>query len=244
MKRDLYFSFESFFQDYLASCEIDIKIGTIPIRFNDPIYGYRDPNFTDFAAPGVILTIIFFLAVALTSGAMLLERNEGILERSLVNGITPIECLFAHVITQFTVMLMQTVMVLVITFAVFDITNKGPIALTALLTILTGLCGMCFGFVVSCLCDNERTATYLALGSFLPIVMLCGIIWPIQGMHYTLQLISYVLPLTKSTESLRYVMSKGWTLDNPDVYLGYVSMCIWISIFLTMSVLVLKFKKG
>jgi len=30
--------------------------------------------------------IIFFLAVALTSGAMLIERNEGILERSLVSG--------------------------------------------------------------------------------------------------------------------------------------------------------------
>jgi hypothetical protein len=32
--------------------------------------------------------IIYFLAVALTSGALLAERNEGILERSLVSGIT------------------------------------------------------------------------------------------------------------------------------------------------------------
>ncbi|GLV46576.1 oskyddad [Carabus blaptoides fortunei] len=45
--------------------------------------------------------IIFFLTVALTSGAMLLERNEGSLERSLVIGITGVELLFSHVITQF-----------------------------------------------------------------------------------------------------------------------------------------------
>lgn len=30
------------------------------------------------------------------------------------------------------------------------------------------------GFVVSCVTDSERNATYLAMGSFLPIVMLCG----------------------------------------------------------------------
>lgn len=76
---------------------------------------------------------------------MLLERNEGILERSLVNGITGTELLFAHVITQFTVMLGQTVLVLFFAFYVFDLTQKGNLILVVLLTILTGLCGMCFG---------------------------------------------------------------------------------------------------
>lgn len=56
LKRDMYNAFEHFFQDYVESCDIDRKIATIPIRFNEPVYGYRNPNFTDFAAPGVILT--------------------------------------------------------------------------------------------------------------------------------------------------------------------------------------------
>ena len=30
------------------------------------------------------------------------------------------------------------------------------------------------GFVISSLCDSELTATYFGLGSFLPILMLCG----------------------------------------------------------------------
>ncbi|XP_017774597.1 PREDICTED: ABC transporter G family member 20 [Nicrophorus vespilloides] len=244
LKRDLYFSFEDFFRAYLTSCDINDKIGSIPIRFNEPIYGYKRPNFTDFAAPGVIITIVFFLSVALTCGAMLLERNEGILERSLVNGITSVELLFAHVVTQFTVMAGQTIMVVVVTFAVFDITMKGPASLTVIMTGLTGLCGMCFGFVVATICDNERTATYLSLGSFLPIVMLCGIIWPIEGMHYSLQTIAYVLPLTKCTESLRYILAKGWTIDYREVYTGFISISAWIFFFLILSILLLKFKKG
>ncbi|EFA10297.1 ABC transporter G family member 20 [Tribolium castaneum] len=244
IQRDLYFAFEDFFKDYLSSCNIDTKVGTIPIRWETPVYGYGNPDFTDFAAPGVILTIIFFLAVALTSGAMLLERNEGILERSLVNGISGIELLSSHVITQFAVMFGQSAMVLIFSFYIFGITQNGNLLLVIILIVITGLCGMCFGFVVACSCDNERSATYMAMGSFLPIVMLCGIIWPIEAMHSILQWISYVLPLTKSTESLRCILARGWGIGTTEVYAGFVSTLIWIVVFLTISILLLKFKKG
>jgi hypothetical protein len=83
--------------------------------------------------------------VALTSGAMLLERNEGILERSLVNGINGVELLFSHVITQFTVMFGQSAMVLFFSFYIFGITQNGNLLLVVILIIMTGLCGMCFG---------------------------------------------------------------------------------------------------
>lgn len=100
------------------------------------------------------------------------------------------------------------------------------------------------GFVVSCLCDTERTATYLAMGSFLPMVMLCGIIWPIEAMHRLLQLVSLMLPLTKSTESLRSILQRGWDFNVPDVYEGFITMAIWVVVFLAISILTLKFKKG
>lgn len=32
LKRDMYYAFEDFFKDYLESCDIDSKIGKIPIR--------------------------------------------------------------------------------------------------------------------------------------------------------------------------------------------------------------------
>lgn len=100
------------------------------------------------------------------------------------------------------------------------------------------------GFVVSCSCDNERSATYMAMGSFLPIVMLCGIIWPIEGMHPVVKIFSVFLPLTKSTESLRSILQRGWLISNPNVWIGFASTGIWIVIFLTISILLLKFKKG
>lgn len=106
------------------------------------------------------------------------------------------------------------------------------------------VCYAVLGFVVSCACDNERSATYLAMGSFLPIVMLCGIIWPIEGMFPGLKYVAIFLPLTKSTESLRSILQRGWEFTNPNVYMGFISISVWVVIFLTISILLLKFKKG
>ncbi|XP_066145977.1 ABC transporter G family member 20 [Euwallacea fornicatus] len=242
--RDLLFGMEGYAKNFLVECDINPAAFGRPVKFERPIYGYGDPDFTDFAAPGVILTIIFFMAVALTSGSMLLERNEGILERSLVNGITGTEILFSQVITQFVVMLGQTSMVLAFAFPVFQLTQNGNWILLFTLTLLGGVCGMGFGFVVACACDTERSATYLALGSFLPIVMLCGIIWPIEAMSPYLSWMSDFLPLTKATESLRCIIARGWGMTVPSVYWGFISITLWILIFLSISILALKFKKG
>nr|XP_050869462.1 ABC transporter G family member 20 [Vespula vulgaris] len=244
LQRNILYSYLDFAREITIACNYSEKLTNIPLDFRTPIYGPLDPNFTDFAAPGIILTIIFFLSVALTSGAMLLERNEGLLERSLVSGVTGPEILFGQVITQFMVMTGQTIMVLIFTFAVFKLTCEGNIGWVSLLTILTGLCGMCFGFVIACFCENERSATYVAMGSFLPIVMLCGIIWPVEGMHPVLRYISFVLPLTKSTESMRTMLARGWNMSQSSVYNGFIATFIWITIFLTLAILLIKFKKG
>ncbi|XP_026729160.1 ABC transporter G family member 20 [Trichoplusia ni] len=242
--RDLQLAFMDASEHLATVCDLPTRIMSIPVHFNKPIYGLDVPNFTDFAGPGVILTIVFFLAVALTSGSMLAERNEGILERSLVSGITGTEILFSHVIVEMLVMLVQSAVVLLLGFLLFGLTMKGPIGWVICLTVMTGLCGMTFGFVVSCLCDTDRTATYIALGSFLPMVLLCGIIWPIEGMHVVLQWISYFLPLTLSTEGLRSMLQRGWSVNTPTVSAGFTSIAIWIAVYLTTSILLLKFKKG
>jgi hypothetical protein len=57
------------------------------LKLEKPIYGDKSPTFTEFMAPGVVLSIAFLAAVALTALAFVMERKEGLLERSLVAGI-------------------------------------------------------------------------------------------------------------------------------------------------------------
>lgn len=55
------------------------------------------------------------------------------------------EILFSHVITQFIVMCVQTLLVLVCVFGVFKLMCEGPMIWVVILTLMTGLCGMTFG---------------------------------------------------------------------------------------------------
>ena len=58
-------------------------------------------------APGVILSITYFMAVGLTALSFIIERKEGLLERSWVAGVTATEVMLAHVVAQFAVMVVQ-----------------------------------------------------------------------------------------------------------------------------------------
>ena len=54
--RDIQYAFFDFIESILKDCQYNPAVGKIPISWQDPIYGERIPNFTDFAAPGVQLT--------------------------------------------------------------------------------------------------------------------------------------------------------------------------------------------
>ncbi|XP_077286467.1 ABC-type transporter snustorr isoform X2 [Arctopsyche grandis] len=244
LNRDLQFSYRDFAKDLFTACKENPKLGDIPIQFKEPIYGKVNPSFTDFVAPGVILTIVFFLAVALTSSVLIIERTEGLLDRSWVAGVTPAEILASHVITQFVVMCGQTALVLIFMILVFGVDCQGDIFWVVTLTILQGLCGMCFGFVISAICELERNAIQLALGSFYPTLLLSGVIWPIEGMPLVLRYIALGLPLTMATTSLRSMLTRGWAITEPDVYNGFLATIIWIALFLVITLVVLKFKRG
>lgn len=56
LNRDLQLSYKDFAQDFLQSCNENPKLADVPIQFKKPIYGETEPSFTDFVAPGVILT--------------------------------------------------------------------------------------------------------------------------------------------------------------------------------------------
>lgn len=244
LNRDIQFSYRDFAKGLLETCDYNPKLGDIPIDFMDPIYGNKNPSFTDFVAPGVILTIVFFLAVALTSSALIVERMEGLLDRSWVAGVSPGEILFSHVVTQFVVMCGQTALVLIFMISVFGVKNNGNIVFVIMLTLLQGLCGMCFGFVISAACELERNAIQLALGSFYPTLLLSGVIWPIEGMPWILRYVSLCLPLTLATNSLRSILTRGWPFTDSDVYMGFVSTLAWIALFLIVTLTILKFKRN
>ena len=97
-------------------------------------------------------------------------------------------------------------------------------------------------FQVSALCDNEQDAIQLALGSFYPNLLLSGIIWPLEGMLPQLRYISYILPQTYACEAMRGMLSRGWGIEWPQVYAGYLVTLMWTVAQLVLSAFILRMR--
>ena len=243
LQRSILYAWRDFSADVSSSMGQNPDAFEFPIQFATPVYGGHTPSFTEFMAPGVLLSISFLAAVALTALAFVMERKEGLLERSLVAGVTSLEFLLSHVLTQLLVLAVQICLLLIFTFCVFHISSEGPFIWVILLTALQGVCGMSYGLMISALCKEENSATMLALGSFYPNLLLSGTVWPVQAMPSYMKSFSYFLPQTIPIESMRYILSRGWDPTYPEVANGFLVTIAWTSFFLVSAVVIFQWKK-
>lgn len=235
-------AFQAFAVEALEQNKMSPANAQLPIQLEEPIYGIREPTFTEFMAPGVLLSIAFLAAVALTAIALVQERKEGSLERSLVAGVSSTEFIMSHVFTQLLVLHVQIFLLLIFTFLVFEIPSRGPFFWVVLLTLLQSSCGMAFGLMISAMTKEETSATMLALGSFYPNLLLSGTVWPTQAMPDAMRYFAYCLPQTLPIESLRYILSRGWDITYTQVATGFIVTIAWTSFFLVAAVIIFKAK--
>ncbi|CAF1544473.1 unnamed protein product [Rotaria sp. Silwood1] len=114
-------STELFLKEILSSLRIDPSIADPPVIIENPVYGSLTPKFINFAAPGMMVPIIFFLATGLTGLIFVVEEKEGLLERSWIAGVTTIEVICAHIIVKFFIQSIQIILLLTFTDYIFKV---------------------------------------------------------------------------------------------------------------------------
>ncbi|XP_054710779.1 LOW QUALITY PROTEIN: ABC transporter G family member 20-like [Uloborus diversus] len=236
-------SFQGFAEAVLEQHGKNPLMAQPPIVVGDPIYGDRKPNFTEFMAPGMILGIVYIMAVGLSAMSIIIEKKEGLLDRSWIAGVRSWEVLFSILLTLFLTMLLQVALVLLCTFQAFSIPSRGPIMWVVVAVLLVGLEGMAYGLFISAIVNDENIAMMIAMGSFYPNLLLSGIIWPVEAMPHYLRELSYCLPLTLIADSMRSILSRGWTITDNGIWMGYIVTICWIVPIIMISTLFFKYKK-
>lgn len=74
-----------------------------------------------FLTPIPPFSITFGLSIGLTAVALLVERNEGLLDRSWVAGVNVAELLISQVMTQFIIIIVQIALLVSITIWAFKV---------------------------------------------------------------------------------------------------------------------------
>jgi ABC-type multidrug transport system permease subunit len=178
---------------------------SFPVIFEKSNFKTDQSSLTDYMAPGIALSVIFFLSVASTASNYVIERQLGLIERSYLAGVKIIELLLSQLIIYSALMLIQIGIVLLLLIFFLEIQLKpSSIPILVSLIFLQGFCGLCYGLCLAALFYDQDTVLQLTIGSFYPILLMSGIIWPIEAQPLWLsKYISKFLPLTYATEAFR-----------------------------------------
>jgi len=89
--------------------------------------------------------MIFFISVGVTAMIIVVERLDGIWDRTLCAGVTSKEILLSHIILEAGVILIQASEVFLFVFYIFDMPCLGSYFHILVLLFLQGFAGMCGG---------------------------------------------------------------------------------------------------
>lgn len=128
--------------------------------------------------PGVALGFIFFMCALQCGLTYIVEKKDGMLNRTMVAGVSTTEIMLSHFIIQLFIMsLIQIIIAYLIVHILFKVPLEGSLILSFFLIVLNSIAGMSLGFLLATFCADEKYAMLLAMGMVFPNFLLAGLIW-------------------------------------------------------------------
>ena len=212
--------------------------GAAPPDSADVLY---NPSFssTTFMIPGLIGIIMTKVALVLTALGVVRERERGTIEQLMITPVRKLELMLGKTIPYLMIGLCDLVIVLLISWALFNVPVRGsiPLLFGEALLFLTATLGM--GLLISTVARTQLQAMQMSVFVQLPQMLLSGLIFPLAAMPWGVRWISYLLPLTYFVSVARGALLKGIGLA--DLWPETIGLAILAVTY--VSVAALRFRK-
>ncbi|XP_065910828.1 ABC transporter G family member 20-like [Dysidea avara] len=207
------------------------------------VYGKASLDFSDSVFTPIIGAMITGLSVTLTATQLITERKEGVIDRTWVAGVTPVEIILAQIMSFFVLLIFQLLPTFFTIIFGFDLPREGSLVLVFLIYVVEGMVGFAFGLTISAYISSEAFALQLSVAIFYPIVLSAGIMWPLQGLEAWIRYTAYCLPVAMPAKAVRDILLKGWGLGHQEVWLGLAIPTGWFLFFAIAATIGLHLKK-
>lgn len=192
----------------------------------------QDLGAAAFFVPSILAMALMQLGVF--SAIPLVEQREKLILKRL--GATPLPrwtLVASNIVVRLLIALVQTVLIVAIGLALFDVSIIGSLLLMLGFVVLGAVTFIAIGYVIASFARTEEAANGITSVVQFPMMFLSGIFFPIAFMPAFLQPIAALMPLTYLGDALRQVMVGGvpyaplW-LDAL-VLTGWLVVCFLIS---------------
>jgi len=170
-----------------------------------------NPNLTDlwFVIPGMCAMILQTQTIAMTTAAVVREREVGTIEQLLVTPILPIELMVGKVIPNIVIAIINMLTVLALGVFLFDVPFQGNFWLFFGLAFMYVFSGLGLGLLISTVSQNQQQAQQLNMATALVGLLLGGFMFPRSAMPLGLRLVGNLFPLTYFIPISRGIITKG-----------------------------------
>ncbi len=175
------------------------------LELNEESVQAQELNYIDYLVPGILAMSILFLS---RFGSLpLVEWREKLILKRL--GATPLRrstVVFSQVVYRLMLAVVQTIIIILVAFIVFDVQIVGNWLLLLGIVLLGALTMISISyFAVSRARTIEGAMPIIQLIQF-PMLFLSGIFWPVEFFPEFMQPIVSAIPLTYLGDALRQVM--------------------------------------
>ena len=205
---------------YIHAMVTDMQQGntlqSMPYRFEPQVrmmYNEEGNGSVNFV-PGVMALVLMLICTALTSVAVVREKELGTMEILLVSPFQPLMVLVAKAIPYLLLSLLNFTLILLVTIFVMEVPVRGSILLLYFETLLFILASLSIGLVISNNTSSQQVALLISfMGMLLPTIIFTGFIFPLESMPKVFQVIALAIPARWYYFITKTVMIKGAGLE-------------------------------
>ena len=139
--------------------------------------------------PGIIALIMIIVTALMSSITLAREMETGTMRMLLITPVKKIFIVIGKIIPYMLLSFICTLMILVISVAVFQMPIKGSLGFLLFLCIIFMFTSASFGLMISAFVSTQLDAMMVTMmGLFLPTVLLSGFLFPLDNMPYFFQI--------------------------------------------------------
>jgi len=184
--------------------------------------------------PGLVATIMMIISAMLTALTVAREWERGTMEQLAATPVRRIEVILGKLLPYLAVGLIDVTGVVALGILVFHVPFRGNPLILFGMAVLFLLGSLGLGIFISAAVKSQLLATQMAmLATYLPSVLLSGLIFDLGSMPFALRAISTVVPARYFVVVLRGVFLKGVGLDV--LWLQGLAMVLYAVVGLTLA---------
>ena len=173
----------------------------------------------------------------MTSVSIVREKELGTMEVLLASPIKPLYIILAKMIPYFVISCINLTTILLLAHFLLDIPMAGSLTSLLAISIVYIILSLSLGLLISTVVKSQVAAMFSSLlGLMLPVLMLSGMMFPIENMPIPLQGVSNIIPARWYISAVRKLMIEGLSIN-------YVTKELFILLGMTLFLTVIALKK-